>query len=173
MRFMILSLLVACGTSSKDDSKDDDVDAQPISGLYQTDRQSENAGCGGRGEEVIPIPFLRLTQTTDRIEVFECRSETDCNSVGTEDWSFDDAEGEWLGEAHGGSWSDQESGCYLWYQEREFSIEFAAASLARREYDVYDGTIAERDCDEEWPTWNGRGGVCKQEVKISATRIGD
>ncbi len=168
-----LLLLAACGKESAP-TPDDLLAEESISGLYETARMTENVSCGGRGDEVIPIPFLRLTESAGKVETFECRSETDCNTFATEDWEFLDNGGEWFGESHGGNLSEQESACYMWYQERTLAIEDGEVSMERREYTTYDPEFSsESACAEKWPTWSGRGGTCGSEVKITANRIGN
>ena len=178
MRPLSLALLATLSACGKDTPNADDTDTTgggAISGLYEVSRESFNEGCGGRGTvKDFPIPFIRLTQTGTRIDLYECRSETDCNAAPTDDWAFDQVDGEWIGESHGGDWSNQESACFMWYQERAFTLDAGEARLERREYDTYDATVRGADaCAEKWPDWSGRGGTCKHEVKIDATRIGD
>lgn len=169
----LLAMLAACGKDTAP-TPDDLLASEAVAGLYETSRMTENTSCGGRGEEVIPIPFLRLTESAGKVETFECRSETDCNTVATEDWEFLDDAGDWLGEGHGGNLSEQEGACYLWYQERTLEVADGEATLERREYTYYDLEITTAaDCDEAWPDWKGRGGTCANETKIFATRIGN
>lgn len=169
-----LLLFTACNGDGSGKDATDDSDAPSISGLYASRRQTENLACGGGGDQVTPIPFLRLTESGGDIKVFECRSETDCNSVETDTFAVTFDGTEWLGEAHNGYLSEQEGVCYMWKQERSMVFEGLELRFESREYDVFDGGITrEADCADAWPTWNGRGGTCKNQIVIVADRVAD
>lgn len=171
-----LGLLVACdGGSDADSTETDETDATAapqITGVYEVTRSIRSEGCSGNTPDEFAPPFFRLEEDGDEVFFFDCRSETDCDTVPFSDWTMDRIDGAWEGVTRSDYISDQDDVCVITALMRSLEIdEEGAVKLQMEDLRAFVDTTNAADCTEASESWNGNGGECRERVVLNGTPV--
>lgn len=162
-RLLAIFLLASACNGTGGTDTDASTSLVEISGFYEIRRHTRSLNSCEAGNDVdIPVPMIRVDEpTAGTLEIYFCRSETDCNDFPEVDWTVSEDGNDWTGTSYASYVSEQEMQCALFFDEVLLEARTdGSVVIERAQKTAFADTIDEGECTELGETWEGVGGAC-------------
>ncbi len=172
LRATVAALVAGAGCGGSGGDKDADAGGE-LAGLYEVKKNTQNlSGCTG-GEDLTPPPFIDVKISGGVLDVYICRSTTDCDTLPDPKWTMSEDNVGWIGQTNNGYISQQMGQPQCTVTLEESLLEEVDSETIRLEYRLYQaaGTATTEDaCVEQSSSLTASSELCVQLETIRATK---